>query len=231
VKCVHGDEDDGLDETLIPIDFKTTGPILDDDVFDYLVAPLPQGCRLTAVVDCCHSGTMLDLPYIFVASRRNMAMNPTSFDGIPRMFTNVRFYVSKQQKSAKKMRKSIFAPTRQQQAIRSRGMGQYSLTNKKFCAAEVVSFSGCTDDQTSSDVANSSIFGLSAAFKTSKQAGGACTNAWLVAVQERPHITYIDLLDRMRAILEMRNFAQVPQLSSSRPLPMTTLFSLEHQQF
>jgi hypothetical protein len=30
------------------------------------VKPLPAGCRLTALYDCCHSGSALDLPYIFV---------------------------------------------------------------------------------------------------------------------------------------------------------------------
>lgn len=26
---------------------------------------MPKGCRLTAVFDSCHSGTVLDLPYIY----------------------------------------------------------------------------------------------------------------------------------------------------------------------
>lgn len=28
-----------------------------------LVKPLPAGCRLTAIFDSCHSGTVMDLPY------------------------------------------------------------------------------------------------------------------------------------------------------------------------
>jgi hypothetical protein len=31
-----------------------------------MVGPLPSGCRLTAVYDCCHSGSALDLPYEYV---------------------------------------------------------------------------------------------------------------------------------------------------------------------
>ena len=33
---------------------------------DILVKPLPAGCRLTALFDCCHSGSVLDLPYEYV---------------------------------------------------------------------------------------------------------------------------------------------------------------------
>jgi hypothetical protein len=29
------------------------------------VQPLPAGCRLTAIFDSCHSGSALDLPYIY----------------------------------------------------------------------------------------------------------------------------------------------------------------------
>ncbi|KIK74007.1 hypothetical protein PAXRUDRAFT_176917, partial [Paxillus rubicundulus Ve08.2h10] len=34
------------------------------------VKSLPQGCRLTAVFDSCHSGTALDLPYIYHSNGR-----------------------------------------------------------------------------------------------------------------------------------------------------------------
>jgi hypothetical protein len=53
-----------MDETICPADFERAGMITDDQVFNLIVAPLPSGCRLTAVMDCCHSGTGLDLPWI-----------------------------------------------------------------------------------------------------------------------------------------------------------------------
>jgi hypothetical protein len=58
-----GDERDGKDETLVPCDFQHHGMITDDDLQRILVTALPQGCRLTCIMDCCHSGTVLDLPY------------------------------------------------------------------------------------------------------------------------------------------------------------------------
>jgi len=61
----NGDEDDGFDETLIPLDFKQTGQIRDDDLYKILVVPMKRGVTLTCLYDCCHSGTVLDLPYNF----------------------------------------------------------------------------------------------------------------------------------------------------------------------
>jgi hypothetical protein len=48
-------QDDGFDETLIPVDFKTVGQIIDDDILDILVKPMKAGVHVTVLMDCCHS--------------------------------------------------------------------------------------------------------------------------------------------------------------------------------
>eukprot|EP00744_Colponema_vietnamica_P002726 GILI01004243.1.p1 GENE.GILI01004243.1~~GILI01004243.1.p1 ORF type:complete len:491 (+),score=94.15 GILI01004243.1:45-1517(+) len=58
-----GDEEDGMDETLVPLDYQQAGCIIDDDIYSILIARLPPGARLTAVIDCCHSGSIMDLQY------------------------------------------------------------------------------------------------------------------------------------------------------------------------
>lgn len=63
---VKGTEEDGMDEALVSSDLKV---IVDDDLFSLLVRPLPQGARLTCLIDTCHSGTVLDLPYTFAAGQ------------------------------------------------------------------------------------------------------------------------------------------------------------------
>ena len=63
---LDGDEEDGYDETIYPVDFKQAGMITDDEMHFLMVKPLPPGCRLTAIFDCCHSGSALDLPYEYV---------------------------------------------------------------------------------------------------------------------------------------------------------------------
>lgn len=67
VKDYSGDEEDGFDETLIPVDFQRSGQIIDDDLFKELVKPMSTGVLMTCLMDCCHSGTVLDLPYRFTA--------------------------------------------------------------------------------------------------------------------------------------------------------------------
>jgi hypothetical protein len=59
-----GDEVDGFDETLCPMDFETQGMIVDDEINAALVRPLPHGVKLHALIDACHSGTALDLPFL-----------------------------------------------------------------------------------------------------------------------------------------------------------------------
>lgn len=59
----RGDEADGKDETLLPCDFQSAGQITDDELYATLVSKLPKGCCLIVVLDCCHSGTALDLRF------------------------------------------------------------------------------------------------------------------------------------------------------------------------
>jgi hypothetical protein len=70
IKDKDGDELDGFDECMCAMDYDDrrdppNGIIVDDTIHDIMVKPLPQGCHLTAVLDCCNSGTLLDLPYIY----------------------------------------------------------------------------------------------------------------------------------------------------------------------
>jgi len=58
-KDLNGDEADGYDEVIYPVDFKRAGHIVDDYMHDIMVKPLPHGCRLTAIFDSCHSGSAL----------------------------------------------------------------------------------------------------------------------------------------------------------------------------
>jgi metacaspase-1 len=75
---IHDDdfneEPDGYDETLVPVDYNSAGMIRDDDLYNILIKPLPENVHLFCLFDCCHSGTVLDLPYIFKADGEQTEM-------------------------------------------------------------------------------------------------------------------------------------------------------------
>ncbi|WP_089168103.1 caspase family protein [Azotobacter chroococcum] len=56
VTDLAGDESDGRDEALCPVDFASGALYIDDDIAE-LFARLPEGVNLTCFTDCCHSGT------------------------------------------------------------------------------------------------------------------------------------------------------------------------------
>jgi hypothetical protein len=58
----NADEVDRRDESLVPLDYYTAG-MLTDDQLRGLLAFTPASSKLTAVLDCCHSGTGMDLAY------------------------------------------------------------------------------------------------------------------------------------------------------------------------
>ena len=73
------DEEDGYDETLIPLDYQSAGQIRDDDLLRTLVVPMGEGVFVTSIMDCCHSGTVLDLPYNFKADGEQSEMEEGDF--------------------------------------------------------------------------------------------------------------------------------------------------------
>mmetsp|Transcript_9213 Transcript_9213/g.30737 ORF Transcript_9213/g.30737 Transcript_9213/m.30737 type:complete len:491 (-) Transcript_9213:1394-2866(-) len=154
-----GMESDGYNETIVPCDMQQ---IVDDELWNNLVFPLPSGVRLTAVMDCCHSGTGLDLPFTWKHNRWLEDENPSHSCG------------------------------------------------------DVQLFSGCQDDQTSSD-------GDVEKFKI----GGAMTNAFIRAYNAQPFQTYPEFLSRLKSNLRSAGFGQVPQLSSSQAFDVNEkVFSL-----
>ncbi|KAG2030792.1 caspase domain-containing protein [Suillus americanus] len=65
IRDLDGDEVDGYDEFICPVDYQQSGVINDDEIHEIMVKPLAAGSRLTALFDSCHSGTVLDLPYLY----------------------------------------------------------------------------------------------------------------------------------------------------------------------
>ncbi|GJE99037.1 caspase family protein [Phanerochaete sordida] len=166
VKDRDGDEVDGFDEVILPVDFRKAGIITDDVMHDIMVTPLPTGCRLTALFDSCHSGTALDLPYLYHTDGR--------------------------------LKGTRIARAHQQ---------------RKASSADVISFSGCKDSQTSADTVEDGV------------AAGAMSYAFIRSWRHNPNQTYKELLVSVRKILR-EHYSQKPQLSSSHKIDTNLKFIL-----
>ena len=62
-----GDETSGYDSCIYPINKKTIEVITDDELREILVNKIPADSKCFAVLDCCHSGSALDLRYVYNA--------------------------------------------------------------------------------------------------------------------------------------------------------------------
>ncbi|KAL3770294.1 hypothetical protein ACHAW5_000673 [Stephanodiscus triporus] len=56
---------ESYDEAMVPSDYEETGLIRDTLFFKTLLAPMRRGVMVTCIIDCCHTGIMFDLPYLF----------------------------------------------------------------------------------------------------------------------------------------------------------------------
>lgn len=158
----HGFEEDGMNETIIPVDFKSAGMMTDDQLSEIIVKNLPEGVRLTAVMDCCHSGTGLDLPYTWTAR------------------------------------------------------GWKEDTNPYHSLGDVQMFSGCADEDTSSDAATA--YGA---------AGGAMTTAFCDVLRANLYLSYSDLMKMLNQTMARRGFSQRAQLTSSQRFGFDRPFLLD----
>ncbi|ORX49150.1 peptidase C14 [Hesseltinella vesiculosa] len=204
-----GDEVSGFDDTIYPVDFERyegeTGQITDDQLHDLLVNPLPKGCRLTALFDSCHSGTVLDLPYVYstkgtVKSTQNMFKDA----GMGLLSAGMAYATGDKNKaisSLMSMGKQIYQTKRTEMSNRE----------NKSSDADVVMFSGCKDDQTSADASEAG------------KATGAMSYAFIRSFRENQEQTYLELLNNVRVILSDK-YSQRPQFSSSHPLDMDLQF-------
>jgi hypothetical protein len=205
-----GDELDGFDESILPCDYTKKGRIIDDDIYHMLVEPLPKGCKLTAIFDCCHSGTIMDLPYTYqcpshveviendlrkaIFKKTNEVVN-TIIDGNPEAISE--------------SIKGILDGSIRRAAV----SGTCPETIKRLqCNAEVIQFSGCRDDQKSVDI------------KMGDVISGAMSHYLIKLLNKDREYTYIELLSGIRQYLAGKKFSQIPQLSSTRPISFKDKF-------
>lgn len=203
-KDLDGDEPDGYDEVIYPVDFRQVGHITDDEMHRIMVKPLQAGVRLTAIFDSCHSGTALDLPYIYstqgVLKEPNLAKE--AGQGLLGVISS---YSQGDLGGVASNIMGFFKKATSGEEAHNRALAT------KTSAADVIMLSGSKDDQTSADATIAS------------QATGAMSWAFITALKKRPQQSYVQLLNSIRDELESR-YSQKPQLSCSHPLNTDLLF-------
>jgi hypothetical protein len=204
-----GDELDGFDETILPVDYKTSGQILDDEIYDNLVSPLPQGCRLTAIFDSCHSGTILDLPYTYQCDGEvEVIENDMKKELFKKAIDIVDGFISGNENTITNTILSIFDGS----LFHTDKISNEEVVKKRKHDADVIQFSGCKDCQTSADAVIDS------------KSTGAMSYAIVTLLSQNRQYTYTELLTEIRQIMKEKNFSQIPQLSTSHPMNMNETF-------
>jgi metacaspase-1 len=195
---LDGDEDDGYDEVIYPVDFRTQGHIVDDEMHRIMVKSLPPGVRLTAIFDSCHSGSALDLPYIYstagVLKEPNLAKEAGQG-----LLSIVSSYARGDMGGMASAAMGIFKKVSTGNDVYERNL------QTKTSPADVVMWSGSKDEQTSQDA------------NIAGQATGAMSWAFITALKKNPHQSYVQLLNSIRDELAAK-YTQKPQLSCSHPL-------------
>ncbi|KAJ3920169.1 peptidase C14, caspase domain-containing protein, partial [Lentinula edodes] len=204
-KDLDGDEADGYDEARFKVDHEQAGHIVDDTLHDILVKTLPPGCRITAIFDSCHSGSVLDLPYMYSTEGKIKEPNLAAEAG-QGLMSAVSSYARGDMggvfKSAMGLVKVASGNTKKTEEYARR---------TKTSAADAISWSGCKDSQTSADAVEAGT------------ATGAMSYAFISALSQNPQQSYQTLLVNIREILRTK-YSQKPQLSASHPIDTNLMF-------
>ncbi|KAG9227383.1 hypothetical protein CCMSSC00406_0004078 [Pleurotus cornucopiae] len=204
-KDLDGDEEDGFDEVVYPVDYVENGHITDSDMHDIMVKPLPAGCRLTAIYDSCHSGTALDLPYVYSTEGKIKEPNLAAEIGqglLGAVTSYARGDMSGVLQSAMGIFKSATSSTKAEKIAKA----------TRTSPADVISWSGCKDDQTSADT------------QEAGEATGAMSFAFVSSLRQNPQQSYQQLLNSVRDILRA-NYSQKPQVGLYPSLGMLPKFT------
>jgi hypothetical protein len=111
---------------------------------ELMVRPLPRGCRLTAIFDSCHSGTALDLPYVY--STQGKVKEENIFKDASSGLLNAGLAYATGNKSG-----ALSSVMSLGKNLMSRKNVDERVKQFKSSEADVVMFSGCKDSQTSAD--------------------------------------------------------------------------------
>jgi len=71
---LNGDEKDGYDEAICPSDYASAG-LIKDDMLNYILSGIFVQTKLITIFDSCHSGSVLDLKYLWNLDTKKPIVN------------------------------------------------------------------------------------------------------------------------------------------------------------
>lgn len=174
-------------------------------LIDDRVKPLKAGVKLTALFDSCFSGSVMDLPYMYHHTGKQKTAHPILDIGMFLFWISFNYAMGDLTLLPK-----LYAAILQR--IKTRGVEERNMTTKSS-PADVVMFSGCRDDQMSSDAVEN------------RQNTGVLTWAFLKYLSGHPNASYKELLNGIRDLCFKHGYTQIPQLSCSHPLGRKNIHS------
>ena len=140
-----GDELDGRDECLVPSDAHSAGVIRDDIVAGVFRCFNPK-TRVVVVFDCCHSGTMGDLPFSWPSTKtliQTQTQQRSTSSSSSKVITTTQIVEKQDQQGVRVENKAAVA------AAASSASSAASTTPSAL--PRIIAVSGCMDDETAAD--------------------------------------------------------------------------------
>jgi hypothetical protein len=209
VKDPDGDRENGFDDTICPVDFEQYGQITSDTLHRVIVTPLAPGVRLTVIFDCCHSGTAIELPFVYRSDKDGKISLVDNIRQGVRLASAARALIQggfsmEKVNDAKQLlagAQSFFHGLAHRSDPTTEGLGQERFVEDwNTEGKDVWMFSGCRDDQTSADTS------------IANEPTGAMSWAFIQTMRDSPGQSYVQVLQRTRGLLAQR-YSQIPQLS------------------
>ncbi|XP_014557452.1 hypothetical protein COCVIDRAFT_97286 [Bipolaris victoriae FI3] len=210
VADTDGNRTTGLDASLVPIDFEQRGQISSTILHQHLVTRMARDCTLFVIMDCCHSGSALELPYVYRSDsdgqislmdnlKTGLHLAEEARDIISGGFTFDKVGEAQQLLAGAS---SFFKGLRHMGEEQEEGLEDGEFADQYGHERKMVTmFSGCKDEQTSADA------------HIQGRATGAMTWAFLEMMKTTERPSYAETLKYTRKLLDESNYTQIPQLS------------------
>ncbi|KAF2678809.1 peptidase C14 [Lentithecium fluviatile CBS 122367] len=210
IRDVDGNRSTGLDDSLVPVDWEERGQISSTVLHEHLVTRMKGGCTLFILLDCCHSGSAVELPFVYrsdadgqISLLDNLRKGAQLVGEAQSLISGgLSFDKAGEARELLAGATSFFRGLKHGVEGEEEGLQEGEFEDQYGHEGRMVTmFSGCRDDQTSADA------------RIEGESTGAMTWAFLQVLKKEGSPTYAQTLQMTRKLLDESNYTQIPQLS------------------